>query len=110
MSTLRAGRLTTRGAARERALRTRFALARLIGLIGSVVAFVLVVAILLVVLGANPAYDIVHAVHDAGKWLAGPFDGMFNLKHHRTEIAVNWGLAAVVYFAISRLIARAIAR
>jgi hypothetical protein len=110
MSTLRAGRLTSRGTTRQRALQARFAIARLIALIGSLVAFVLAVAILLVVLGANRDNEIVRAVVDAGRWLAGPFDGMFNLRHHRTEIAVNWGIAAVVYFALSRLLARVVAR
>ena len=110
MSTLRAGSLTTSGATRRRTLPAREALARLIALIGSAVAFVLALAILLVALKANHGNDIVRVIVDAGRWLAGPFDGMFNLKHHRAEIAVNWGLAAVVYFALSRLLARIVAR
>jgi hypothetical protein len=79
-------------------------------LVGTAVALVIVAAILLVVLGANQSNEIVRAVHNAGQWLAGPFDGLFSFRHHKVEIAVNWGIAAVVWFALSRLIARLLLR
>src|SRR4051812_15046989 len=47
--------------------------------VGTVVAAILVAGILLVVLKANPSNDIVKVVHDAAQFLAGPFDGFFNL-------------------------------
>jgi len=89
--------------------RGRLQIARLINLIASLVALVLIAGIALVVLKANPSNEIVKAVEDAARWLAGPFDGMFSLKKHTTEIAVNWGVAAVVWFLLGRLIARIVA-
>jgi hypothetical protein len=110
MSTFRAGRYSTRDRRTARSLEARATVARVLRVIGTVVAAILVAGILLVVLGANQTNTIVNAVHDAARWLAGPFDGLFNLQKHKTEIAVNWGIAAVVYFAISRLLARVVLR
>ena len=88
----------------------RFALARAIRLIAGIVALILVAGILLVVLDANTSNSIVKAVHDAASWLAGPFKSLFNFSSHKTEVAVNWGLAAVVWYAIGHFIARLLAR
>jgi hypothetical protein len=74
------------------------------------VALIIVAGILLIVLGANPSNSIVQAIHDAASWLAGPFKGLFNLSNHKAQVAVNWGLAAVVWYAIGHLIARLLSR
>jgi hypothetical protein len=101
------------------ATRTRFAgpvssglftLARVVALIGSLVAAVIVIGILLVVFEASTQADVVKWITDAADWLVGPFQGLFNLDSEKWQTAVNWGLAAVVYFAISRMIARLLAR
>jgi hypothetical protein len=104
MSTFRAGRVRDRRTARS--LETRATVARVVRTIGTIVAAILVAGILLVVLEANRGNDIVNAALDAARWLAGPFDGLFTFDRQKTEIAVNWGIAAAVYFGISRLIAR----
>ena len=62
-------------------------------------------------LDAGPGEDAVLAGRQSGKsttagWLAGPFDQMFTFDRKRTETAVNWGVAAVVWFALGRLLAR----
>ena len=88
----------------------RFALARIVGLLGAAVAIAIVAGILLVVLEANPRNDIVEAVTDVARWLSGPFHGLFDLDSNKWQVAVNWGLAAVVYYAIARLIVRLLAR
>ena len=44
------------------------------------------------------------------RWLVGPFKGLFTLEDADLQVVVNWGLAAVVYFALSRLIARLLLR
>ena len=103
MGTMRAQRYA--GAAAARA-----SVARAVILIGTVVAAVIVVAILLVVLGANHSNELVKAVHDAGRFLAGPFDHLFDLKRNKAETAVNWGIAAVVWYAVARIIARLLLR
>ncbi len=91
------------------AVSTRRTLARAVGVLAAVVALVLIAGIALVLLKANESNAIVGAVRDAASWLAGPFDRMFTLDRRRTEIAVNWGIAAVVWFALGRLLARVIA-
>ena len=92
------------------ARRGAWGLARIIRLIATVVALILIAGILLVVFEANAGNEIVKRVLDAAKWLAGPFDGMFSPKNPKTAVAVNWGIAAVVYYAIGALIARLLTR
>lgn len=83
--------------------------ARLVRLAAGIVAAIIVAGILLVVLSANPANDIVSAIHDAARALAGPFDGMFTLNSADATIAVNWGIAAVVYLIVGAVVAWLIA-
>ena len=91
-------------------LPARAALARLVMLVAAVVAAILVIGILLVVLGANQSNTLVDAVMDAARWLAGPFRDLFTFDSHKTAIAVNWGIAAIVYLVVGRLIARLLMR
>jgi hypothetical protein len=72
-------------------------LARLVRIVAGVVVGIIVIAILLVVLGANQSNDIVDWIHDAGAWLVGPFKGLFDLDDAKLSVAVNWGIAAIVY-------------
>ena len=90
--------------------RSMLMIARLIRFAGLVVAGILVAGILLIVFEANPSNSIVEAVTDAAKWLAGPFHDLFSLDKRKTRIAVNWGIAAAVYFFVASLIATLIAR
>jgi hypothetical protein len=103
MGTMRANRYA--GAAVARA-----SIARFVILIATVVALVLIAGIVLVLLEANRSNDIVHAVRDAASFLAGPFDGLFTMDSNKAEKAVNWGIAAVVWYAIGRVIARLLLR
>ncbi|HEY6696072.1 MAG TPA: hypothetical protein VI006_24690 [Solirubrobacteraceae bacterium] len=88
----------------------RASIARFVVLAATAVALVLILGIVLVVLKANPSNDIVQAVRDAASFLAGPFDGMFQLDDNKLEKAVNWGIAAVVWYVVGRLIARLLLR
>ena len=83
--------------------------ARLIRLAAGIVAAIIVAGILLVVLNANPTNDVVSAIHDSAKALVGPFDGMFTLDSADATLALNWGIAALVYLMVGGLIARVIA-
>jgi len=103
MGTARANRYA--GAAVARA-----SLARAVILAGTAVAIVLVLGIVLVVLEANASNDLVQLVRDAANFLAGPFDGLFNLERFKVEVAVNWGIAALVWYAVARLVARLLLR
>ena len=88
----------------------RAAIARAVILITGAIALVLVVGILLVVLEANRSNELVQFVRDAASLLAGPFDGLFTLDSNKAEKAANWGIAAVVWVAIGRLVARLLLR
>jgi hypothetical protein len=81
-------------------------LARVVRLVVSVVVLILVAGILLVVLKANPTNTIVSDVHGWAHSLAGPFGGIFSFHNPRVAIAVNWGIAAVVYLFVGGLILR----
>ena len=103
MGTMRARRY-------ENAAVARASLARFFILLGTAVAAVLILGIVLVVLEANTSNAIVEAVRDAARFLAGPFDGLFTLDSNKAEKAVNWGIAAVVWYAVARVIARLLLR
>jgi len=85
-------------------------LARVVHVVVSIVVLIIVAGILLVVLSANPANTIVSDVHSWARSLAGPFDGLFSFHSAHVAIAVNWGIAAVVYLFVGGLIARLIGR
>jgi len=86
------------------------ALAQLIRLAATIVALIIVAAIVLRLADANAANSIVHDIHTAGSTLAGPFKGIFSISNPKTSMAVNWGLAAVIYFVVGHAIATLIAR
>jgi hypothetical protein len=85
-------------------------LARVVHVVVSVVVLIIIAGILLVVLKANPTNTIVSDVHGWAHSLAGPFDGIFSFHNAHVAIAVNWGIAAVVYLFVGGLIARLIGR
>jgi hypothetical protein len=85
-------------------------LARVVKLVVSIIVLIIVAGILFVLLNANPANSVVSQVHDWARSLAGPFDGIFSFHSAHVAIAVNWGIAAVVYLLAGGLIARLIGR
>jgi hypothetical protein len=92
------------------ARRGMWGLARIVSLITTVVVGLIVVGIVLVLLEANQGNDIVNWLVDAAKWLVGPFDNVFKLDGTKARVAVNWGLAAVLYVIVGGLIARVLRR
>ena len=86
------------------------ALARAVRMLAGLVCAVIVVAIVLYVLSANSHNVIVSDIHDAGSWLTTPFHNIFSVKGAKLDLALNWGLAAVVYMAVGHLLAMLIAR
>jgi hypothetical protein len=71
-------------------------------IIGVIVA-IIVIGILFMVLKANRDNQIVTLVTDVAETLVGPFRDLFDLRSREAEVAVNWGIAAVVYLLIGRL-------
>ena len=84
--------------------------ARIVSLITSVVVGLILIAIILVLLEANRDNAIVDWLVGAGDTLTTPFHGVFNLDGRKATVAVNWGLAALVYLIVGSLIARVFAR
>jgi hypothetical protein len=84
--------------------------ARLVMLVAFVIVAVIVAAILLKVLGANAGNTIVKDIHDIGKALVGPFKDVFKNKRPKVSIALNWGLAALVYLIVGAIIASILRR
>lgn len=85
-------------------------IARIARLLVTLLVALIVAGILLRVLGANASNTIVRDVHDAARAVVGPFDNLFSIRHAKVAIAVNWGIAAIVYFVVGGFIARLIAR
>src|SRR5690349_16362464 len=85
-------------------------LARVIRTITGIVVAIIVLAVILRLLGANPSNSIVSAIHDAGAWLVGPFANVFSVHGPKLHMALNWGLAAVVYAIVGGLLASLVAR
>jgi hypothetical protein len=84
--------------------------ARIVSLITSVIVGLIVVAIVLVLLEASRQNGIVDWLVGAGDTLSSPFHGIFSLDGRKAEVAVNWGLAALVYGFAGGLIARLLRR
>jgi hypothetical protein len=87
-----------------------YTLARVVRTLAGLIALVIVAAIVLFLLGANSSNGIVSAIHDAGAWLAGPFKNLFSIHNAKLAMAVNWGLAALVYLVVGHFIATLLAR
>jgi hypothetical protein len=85
-------------------------LARVVRMATGVVVALVAAGILVHVLEANTSNEIMSTVNDAAKWLTQPFHDLFNPDGEKTRIAVNWGLAAVVYAIVGGLLARLLAR
>lgn len=81
-------------------------LASLVGLASVVAALILVLYIVVVVFKANPANVIVRDVKDVARPLAWVFRDLFTPKSERLRVLVNYGIAAIVYLLVGRLIVR----
>ena len=92
------------------ARRGLWGVARIVSLITSVVVGLIVVAIVLVLLEANRDNAIVDWLVGAGDTLTKPFHGIFDLDGRKAMVAVNWGLAALVYGLVGSFIARLLRR
>jgi hypothetical protein len=92
------------------ARRGLWGVARIVSLITSIVVGLIVLAIVLVLLEASRKNGIVDWLVGAGDWLSTPFQGIFSLDSHKATVAVNWGLAAIVYAIVGGFIARLLRR
>ncbi|MDL4772700.1 MULTISPECIES: hypothetical protein [Thermomonosporaceae] len=94
-------------AARRRAARV---LATAVSVVTTVVVLVLAVHIVFVAFEANTANDLVRWTGDRATDLAWQFKDVFQPRDHKVEVAVNHGLAAVVYLVAGRILVGLIRR
>ena len=87
-----------------------YTLARAVRVATTVAVGLVVAGIVIHLLGANTSNGIVSAINDAAKWLAQPFHDVFRIHNAKTNVAVNWGLAALVYAIAGGVLATALAR
>jgi hypothetical protein len=96
--------------AQRAARRGMWGIARIVSLITGIVVGLIVIGILLVLLEANRDNSIVDWLLSAGEFLVEPFDNVFKPDGRKARVAVNWGLAAVIYAIVGALIARLLRR
>lgn len=85
-------------------------IARVVRLVTGLVVAVLLLGILLFVLEANGSNAIVGAIMDAARFLADPFRGIFDVSGAKGQVALDFGLAALVYGVAGMFLARLLAR
>ncbi len=82
------------------------AIANLIRLVGLLLFVGIGVGIVLVVLDAKEDGTLVGSWLDACRTVVDPFDRLIDLERGKEhlQIAINWGIAAVVYLGVAMLI------
>jgi hypothetical protein len=106
------GRTRDAGAATAGALGSAVVtVARLVMAIAALIALLIGLAIVLALVDANTSNTIVKGIHEGANFFAGAFTGLITFAGHpKREIAVNWGIALVVYLLVGALLSRIIAR
>jgi hypothetical protein len=82
----------------------------LVWLAGWAAALILVAGTALTYARADMSNAAVHAVMDAGRWLATPFSEVFSYRDRSRQLYANWLLAAAVYWIIGRMLSWLIRR
>jgi hypothetical protein len=80
--------------------------ARAVRVVAGIVALIIALGIAFVALKASPGNTIVSHVHDWANWLTTPFHNMFHVHGARGTLALNWGVALLVYLAVAWLLTR----
>ncbi|MBM7167350.1 MULTISPECIES: hypothetical protein [Streptomyces] len=79
--------------------------AQIIVVIADVMALILGLWILMYLLDANRANDLVQFVHDVARWLAGWSHDLFTFDEAWARVVAGYGLAAVVYLLVGHAVA-----
>lgn len=86
------------------------AAARIIVVIADVMAFIIGLWILMYLLDANRANDLVEFVRESARWLAGWSYDLFTFDEEWARVVAGYGLAAVVYLFVGHAAAGALRR
>lgn len=84
--------------------------AKVIVVLADVMAFILGLWILMYLLDANRANDLVTFVHHAADWLAGWSRDLFTFDDAWARVVAGYGLAAVVYLFVGHVLAGRVRR
>jgi hypothetical protein len=84
--------------------------AGLVRVLAMIICVLLALHIAFVVFSANPDNAIVRTVNTWADWFAWRFRDMFVPKDERVAVLVNYGIAAVVYLVVGRVVAGLIRR
>jgi hypothetical protein len=84
--------------------------AMLIALAADIAAAILVLWIVMVLLDANRANDLVAFIQDAARWLASWSHDIFTMETEWLRTVLNFGLPAVVYLFVGHAVAARITR
>ncbi|GHE77715.1 hypothetical protein ACWDSD_10690 [Streptomyces spiralis] len=76
-----------------------------IAVVADIVAVILGLWILMYLLEANRANDLVQFVHDAANWLASWSRDLFTFDEAWARVVAGYGLAAVVYLFVGHAVA-----
>ncbi|MEV5975963.1 hypothetical protein [Streptomyces sp. NPDC052114] len=79
--------------------------AKIIVIVADVLAFVIGLWILMYLLDANRANDLVRFVHGTARWLAGWSHDLFTFDDAWARVVAGYGLAAVVYLLVGHMVA-----
>ncbi|MFI2613859.1 hypothetical protein [Streptomyces sp. NPDC018584] len=79
--------------------------ARVIALVADIMAAILGLWILMYLLDANRANDLVQFIHDVARWLAGWSHDLFTFDEKWARVVAGYGLAAIVYLLVGHAIA-----
>jgi hypothetical protein len=86
-------------------------LARLVMTAATLIAVLIALAIVLRDVDANQRNTIVKGIHEGANFFAGAFTGLIAFNGHpKRAIAVDWGIALLVFLLVGSLIASMIAR
>ncbi|WP_406727752.1 hypothetical protein WJ438_28470 [Streptomyces sp. GD-15H] len=81
-----------------------------VAVIADIMAVILGLWILMYLLDANRANDLVQFVHDAASWLAGWSRDLFTFDAEWARVVAGYGLAAVVYLFLGHALANRLHR
>ncbi|GAA2928983.1 hypothetical protein [Streptomyces enissocaesilis] len=84
--------------------------ATIVVVIADIMAFILGLWILMYLLDANRANDLVNFVQDAARWLAGWSHDLFTFDEAWARVVAGYGLAALVYLLAGHALANVLRR
>jgi hypothetical protein len=85
-------------------------LAKIVMVIAGIAAAILVLHIVFTMFKGNGNNTIVSDVKDYANNLAGPFKDLFSFKNPKTNTLINYGIAAMVWVGLGRLVASLLTR